>query len=364
MASDALGAVVVGTGFGVLTHLRALRAAGFEVHALVGRDPRRTAERAKRVGVARALTSLDEALALPGVDAVTIATPPHTHCEIAVAAAETGRHLMCEKPFARDAAEAQQMLDAAEKAGVVHLLGTEFRWSTAQAVAARAIRAGAVGEPRLATFVLQMPVLANPEAEVPAWWSRRSEGGGWLGAYGSHVLDQVRDWLGEVEGLSASLTQVAPRADAGWDAEDAYTIQLRTRGGCDVVLQSSNATPGPALVATRVCGSDGTLWIDGADVKVADRSGSRILDVPDDLANPPPDPPDRDLLVTDYDMMHAMGIDLAPFTKLFEVMAARIRGEAAPDDPCPATFADGLALQRLLDAVRRSSTEHVRLAID
>ena len=73
------GVVVVGTGFGCFTHVRALRAAGFEVLALVGRDVARTAERARLFDVPLACRSLAEALALPGVAAVTIATPPLTH---------------------------------------------------------------------------------------------------------------------------------------------------------------------------------------------------------------------------------------------------------------------------------------------
>src|SRR5262245_61239789 len=157
-----LGAIVVGTGFGVLTHLRALRAAGFEVRALVGRDPARTEERAKRAGVPLGLTSLARALALPGVDAVAVATPPHTHAEIVLQSVLAGKHVLCEKPFARDAAEARRMLEAAERAGVVHLLGTEFRFATGQALATRALRAGAIGEPRLASFMLQIPGLADP----------------------------------------------------------------------------------------------------------------------------------------------------------------------------------------------------------
>src|SRR5437588_12463889 len=84
------GVVVVGTSFGCLTHVRALRAAGFEVHALVGRDPEKTAERAKRFEVPNALTSLVEALELPGVDAVTVATPPHTHASIVLDAVAAG----------------------------------------------------------------------------------------------------------------------------------------------------------------------------------------------------------------------------------------------------------------------------------
>ncbi|MBW2402131.1 MAG: Gfo/Idh/MocA family oxidoreductase, partial [Deltaproteobacteria bacterium] len=77
--SAPLGVVVVGSGFGARIHVPALRAAGFEVEALVGQDAARTERRAARLKIPRALTSLEEALALPDVCAVTIATPPATH---------------------------------------------------------------------------------------------------------------------------------------------------------------------------------------------------------------------------------------------------------------------------------------------
>ena len=76
---EAIGAVVVGTGFGLFTHVRALRDAGFEVRALVGRDRARTAERAAPLGIPVAATSLAEALEDSAIQLVTVATPPHAH---------------------------------------------------------------------------------------------------------------------------------------------------------------------------------------------------------------------------------------------------------------------------------------------
>ena len=185
------GAVVVGTGFGCRVHVPALRAAGFEVLALVGTDAERTARRAERLEVPRALTSFHEALALDGVVAVTIASPPSTHAELVLAAVAAGKHVVCEKPFALDAAEAQRMLDAATAADVVHLVGHEFRWAADRATAARAIADGRIGEPRLATFFGSSPLIADPAMKMPGWWFDPTAGGGWLGASGSHAVDQV-----------------------------------------------------------------------------------------------------------------------------------------------------------------------------
>ena len=185
------GVVVFGTGFGCVTHVRALRAAGFDVVALVGRDPDKTAVRAELFDIPLALTSVDEALGLPGVDAVTIATPPHTHAPIALAAIAAGKHVICEKPFAKDAAEGRAVLAAAEAAGIVHLLGCEFRWDAGQALLAQAVQGGEIGEPRMATVMLHVPLLADPSAEVPAWWADADQGGGWMAAHGSQIIDQI-----------------------------------------------------------------------------------------------------------------------------------------------------------------------------
>ena len=349
------GAVVVGTGFGCLTHVRALRAAGFEVRGLVGRNPERTADRARRFDIPYAATSLSDVLERPGVDAVTVATPPDTHAPLVLEALEAGRHVMCEKPFAMSSAEARVMLQAAERHRVIHLIGTEFRFATGQALLRRTVAEGAIGQPRLATFMLHMPLLAGPAAEVPQWWSDARQGGGWLGAHAVHVVDQIRSTLGEFAAVSAGLSLVSDRP---WSAEDSYTVHFRTVTGVEGIMQSSAGAYGDILVTGRVAGSHGTCWQQGDAVFLADAEGTRELKVPDDLRTLPPDPPPQDLLITAYDWMHSTGIDMGPYTRLFETFGDLIQGRPVPADPPPATFADGVASMTVLDAIRRSAIEH------
>ena len=190
------------------------------------------------------------------MDAVTIATPPHTHAPIALEAMAAGKHVLCEKPFTRDGREAREVLAAAQGAGVVHLLGTEFRWSSGQALAARLVAGGAVGEPRLATFLVHVPMLADPMGEVPSWWSDASQGGGWVGAQAAHVVDQIRVTLGEFAGVSAGLSTVADRE---MSAEDGYSVHFRLRSGAEGVMQSTAGAWGEPLFITRIAGSSGTI---------------------------------------------------------------------------------------------------------
>jgi len=353
MGSERLGAVVVGTGFGVVTHLRAMRAAGMDVLALVGRDADKAADRARRFGVPHATTVHHDALSLPGVDAVAVATPPRTHAEIVLAAIHAGKHVVCEKPFARDVTEARAMLDAAQRAGIVHLLGTEWRFGAGQALLSRNVRAGGIGTPRFGLFELELPTHADPAAELPDWWQLESEGGGWLGAYGSHVIDQVRSTLGEITGVSASLQRLSQRP--AMTSDDTYAAHLRVSNGATVLLHSSCAARGPFVGTTKIVGSEGAAWLQGDDVWIDTGAGPEQLPPAADLPAIAPDPPPSDLLHTAYDAWHSMGIDLAPYTRLYSVLVERALGRVVPDDPAAATFADGVACQAVIDAIHASS---------
>jgi predicted dehydrogenase len=293
---------------------------------------------------------------------VTIATPPHTHAELTLAAIAAGKHVICEKPFARDAAEGRTMLAAARAAGIVHMVGTEFRWDAGQTTLARAIRSGAIGEPRLATVVLHVPVLAAPDAEVPTWWGDANDGGGWFGAHGSQVIDQLRVALGEFAGVSATLTHVGTST---MSADDGFVMHFETRSGCAGVMQSTAADWGPPIVITRVAGTSGTAWIEGvgATVKVADRDGIRDIPVGADLPSGRPEPLPQGALHTAYDRMIAHGLDLGPYTCLAGAFRDRILARDDParavsDDPKPATFEDGIAGMLVLDAARYSASQH------
>ncbi|MDR2857551.1 MAG: Gfo/Idh/MocA family oxidoreductase [Novosphingobium sp.] len=340
-------ALVVGTGFGCRIHVPALRATGFEVVGLIGATPEKLARRARQNGIERTFTDLDEAIAQTGAKVVTIATPPGTHAGLTLTAIARGCHVVCEKPFAFDAAEAQQMVDAAEKAGVVNMVAHEFRWMPDRALFGRAIAEGMIGDPRFLVMDQFIPFCADPETPLPSWWFDKAQGGGWLGAGGSHMMDQIRAWLGEFDTLSANLFLVSERQA---DCEDTYSMRFRLKSGVEGAMQQSAGAWGPMTTLWRCAGTRGTVWMENGKVFVADRQGTRELDVPADLRLPPPPP------AADPDSSRRLShFEIGPFTRFCEALRAAIDGRAiASPVPVP-TFRDGLASMQILDAMRESS---------
>ncbi|MET0238311.1 MAG: Gfo/Idh/MocA family oxidoreductase [Sphingobium sp.] len=337
MATDR--AIVVGTGFGCRVHVPGLRAAGFEVAALVGTRPDALARKAADSGVAAFFTDLDEAIDKTGATVVTIATTPATHAPLALRAIARGCHVLCEKPFAFDAAEGAALLDAAQQAGIVHMVNHQFRWLPDRALFGRAIADGLIGEPRFLVMDQFMPFCADPDARLPKWWFDKDAGGGWLGAGGSHMLDQIRAWLGDFESVSASLLTVSDRRDV---ADDSYSLRFRMASGVEGSMQQSAGAWGPHVTMWRCAGSTGTVWIEGGKVMVADKAGTRELPVPDDLQLPPlPE--------------GVQSFELRPFIRLAEALRAAIEGRDAKAAVAVPSFHDGLACMKVMDAIRASS---------
>lgn len=363
MSNDRIGVVVVGTGFGLFTHVRALREAGFEVRAIVGRDRAKTAARAAPLDIPLATDSLSEALADPAIRLVTVATPPHAHYTPVMEAIAAGRHVMCEKPFAKDLAQAREMLAAAEAAGIVHALGAEFRFDSAQALLRRVVRGGLIGEPIMFSRIYQQPG-GDPGELLADWWTDAGQGGGFLGAFGTHMIDQVRSTLGEIVGVSAILRTMST-GRPGMTSDDYYNVQFVTDGGCRGTIEAGMCFPGPFVMITKIAGSKGAAWIqsgavfgDPEEVWVQDGEGQRRIDMPAELVNPAPEPfPIADLIQTEMDRWHTQGFDIAPYAKLFGQMKARIEGRAPPLPDPAGDFRDAAAGQAVLDAARRSAAE-------
>ncbi len=362
-----LRAAVVGSSFGARIHVPALRAAGFAVVALVGQDPERTRRRAERLGIEHPCTSLDDAVAL-GLDAVSIATPPATHAPLAEQALDAGCHVLCEKPFTLDVAEAARLAEKAGTAQRVGHLGHEFRWSTDQAVIEWAVDEGLIGSPKLAFSISTLSMLRG--FSMPDWWYDPSRGGGWLGASGSHRIDATRQWFGEIEALSAGLPTVS---EPTLGIDDSFDIRLVTRSGVHVTLIQSAAALGPGFGATRVIGTRGTLWTDrhgvhlaeaveahaGADVGADVGNGhadNRLLETPTHLALP-----DLTELFGTSQPAGALpdmtSRELPPYIRLAETFRRAIEGAPLEPGPRPATFADGLAAMTVIEAVRRSAAD-------
>jgi predicted dehydrogenase len=164
------------------------------------------------------------------------------------------------------------------------------------------------------------------------------------------MLDLARNLMGEITGLSASLCTLS---NHGWTAEDSFSIHFRTEKGTGGILQSSICDMGLPLMATRVAGSKGALWVQGASVFVADASGQRELEPGPELVHEVPPSP-MDLVETTYDALCASATAIAPYTRLYQAVLEKMSGKEPSHPTRAATFEDGVIGQRLLEAVRES----------
>jgi predicted dehydrogenase len=353
MSVRAPGVIVVGTGFGLRVHVPAFRAAGFDVLALVGNDADRTARRAERAGIPLAFTDIAEALDRCDAELVTIATPPHTHHELVMTVAAAGRALLCEKPLAVSAAEAAEMVATVQGAGVLAVVGNEFRWDPPVDALTRAIAAGAIGTVRDVLVARAYSMLAEPDAGAPPWWFDGGRGGGWLAANGSHLIDQIQTWAGRMDSVNAVFARATERGDGLADV--GYQMQFATEAGATGVLHESAAAWGDPFEVTRVVGTVGTLWLDGGTCWLADRAGTRAVTprLTADHGGPSAD-----------DKRPWTSAEISAYTSLARWLRDELEGETHPDGPEPASLADGADVMRVIDAARCSSRDRGWIPID
>ncbi|MBI2467335.1 MAG: Gfo/Idh/MocA family oxidoreductase [Candidatus Rokubacteria bacterium] len=337
---------VIGTGFGSTVQIPAFQAhPRVEVAALASGQPGKARAVADRFGIPHAFDAWAD-LAKAELDLVSITAPPWLHHPMTLAALGAGRHVLCEKPMALSAAEALEMLETAERARVVHLIDHELRFNPNRRKVRALIADGFVGRPRHVLITQVGPGRSDPTRPW-TWWSDASRGGGLLGALGTHQIDLLRYWLGEIEAVSGAVEvyvkqrPVEGGAHRAVTAEDFTSFSLRFASGAvgTVVLSAVTAHPrGPRL---EVWGEEGTLYLDEAERLWGARRGRDLEELTERETLAPPSG-------MEYPTLWGLG-----FVRLVDhVVAALLDG--GPVAPA-ATFRDGLQVQRAMDAIREAA---------
>ena len=141
----------------------------------------------------------------PSIDVVDIATPNNSHAEIAIAAAKAGKHIICEKPLARTAAESLAMLEAVRGTNLVHMVAFNYRRTPAVALAKKLINEGAIGQVLNFRGTYLQDWSADPNSPLSWRFQKEIAGSGALGDIGTHVIDIARYLVGEISGVNAVL---------------------------------------------------------------------------------------------------------------------------------------------------------------
>jgi predicted dehydrogenase len=139
----------------------------------------------------------------PDIDVIDIVTPNDSHAAIAIAAAEAGKHIICEKPLARGGDEAKTMLDAVNKAGVIHMVAFNYRRTPAVALARQYIEEGRIGTILNFRGTYLQDWSADPDSPLSWRFQKKIAGSGSIGDIGTHVVDLARYLVGEIAEVSA-----------------------------------------------------------------------------------------------------------------------------------------------------------------
>lgn len=320
------------------------------VVALCGRSPERRQAQAERFSVPETYADYEELIASAEVDAVTISTPNRWHFPIARAALLAGKHVFCEKPLAMDQSESAELLALADRGRLVHQVAFTFRFLYAAHEAQRLIRKGAIG--RLRRILAATEGSGGLRTGAPVRWRSDAAlaGYGLLGDMGSHLVDLARFvtegefravrgayWrIGHAEGPDGERPGQM-RAVTADDEAEALCDFSASGSALPLVLRVSSLTPPPHRNYLEFIGDEGYIRLPysrgDTDTLALGRGGAPLQTLP-------------------------LPEGAAPAANhcLFKMMGAFVGAclghpaQAVPADQ-PATFADGHAAQRVLDAI-------------
>jgi predicted dehydrogenase len=379
-----LGVGMVGYAFMGAVHSQAWRTAGHffdlpctpAMTALCGRDQVAVTAAAERMGWASIETDWKQLVTRDDIQLVDVCTPGDSHAEIAIAALEAGKHVLCEKPLANTVAEAEAMVEAAvaaEARGVLSMVAFNYRRVPAVALARRLVAEGRIGTVRHVRAQYLQDWIVDPE--FPLVWRLRREraGSGALGDIGAHIIDLAQHVAGSsITGVSGLLDTFVrerplPEASTGLAAsgasgtgevtvDDAALFLARFDSGALGSFEATRfATGRKNAMRLEINGSDGSLAFDFESMnELSFYDGSED---PDTAGF-------RRILVTEpthpytkawWPPGHGLGYEHTFTHEVVDLVTDLGSGRA----PSP-SFADGLQVQRVLAAVEASAAGHSR----
>lgn len=326
---------------------------------LVGRQQEEVSAAAQRYGWAEAVTDWREVIDREDIDVVDICTPGNSHAEIAIAALEAGKHVLVEKPLANTLAEAEAMVAAAESAasrGAVSMVGFNYRRVPALAHARNLIAAGAIGRVRQVRAAYLQDWLTDDGA--PMTWRLRAEtaGSGALGDIASHAVDMVQFLTGatvaEVSGRLQTFVpeRSGPEGPEQVTVDDAAWLTLGLSDEAVASVEASRVAAGRKnALRIEVYGSEGGVTFDL----------ERLNELELLTGGPGTEEGYRRIVMTEGEHPYLDGWwppgHIIGWEHTF-IHQARdfLRAIADGGTPRP-SFADGLAVQRVLDAAIESA---------
>jgi predicted dehydrogenase len=362
-----IGVGLVGYKFMGRTHSNAYRqvARFFDVdpvpqmRVLCGRNESAVKVAADALGWEGYETDYGRMLERDDIGLVDVSTPGHTHRELAIAALEAGKHVLCEKPLANTLREAREMLEAARRAGTANMVCHNYRRVPAVQLAKRLVEEGRLGEIRHWRAVYLQDWLLNPQFPINWRLKKETAGSGSLGDIGSHIVDLAHFLVGNItEVMGATETFIKERpldvedgAETGQVTVDDWAAFLaRFENGAVGSFEATRLAPGrKAYESFEVNGSNGSLIfnlerMNELQVYFADDPaeglGFRTVLVTE---------PEHPYMQAWWPPGHIIGYEHTFVHTVRDLM----EGIATGESPAP-TFEDGYRCQAVLEAVERS----------
>lgn len=378
-----LRVAMVGHGFMGAAHSQAWRTAPRffdlgaepEMAVIVGRDPERTEAARQQYGWQAASTDWRAVVADPDIDVVDVVSPGSSHVEIAIAALQAGKHVLCEKPLANTVAEAEAMTaaaDAARAKGVRAMVGFSYRRVPAIAFARQLVQDGRIGTVRQVRALYLQDWLADEDGPMTWRLDKSLAGSGALGDIGAHAIDLVEHVTGAslatvsgtletfvterplmAEGVGLSGTASSERGQVTVDDAAFFTARLdggAADGAIGAFEATRYATGRKNGLTLEISGSEGAIQFDleamnelrlyESNAPAGEQGFRRILVTE----------PEHPYMAAWWPTGHLIGYEHTFSHQVKDFVDAIVAGT----DPSP-SFADGLHVQRVLDAVERSA---------